>query len=150
MGEGGFRPPEYTGEMPTDRVGEQAPRYESRPGREDRGSPELIVDINESDLQESQSIFAVGRGFESFDQMPPLVRAEYWTIESGVGDNYLRAEAAAKEAGLDRKQQLEYKVKALEARMNALARSSNKGHIEEFQTLDNIGEALRNELKDLK
>lgn len=143
MGEGGFS--------------WESVRQESQPGLpeakeavEVKTSPELIVDSSEADLHESQQSYAIGRGFEDFDKMPPLERAIFWTIESGVGDNYIRAESAAKEAGLDRRQQLEYKIKALESRMGALARSSNEAHITEFYSLDKIGGTLRQELKELK
>lgn len=142
MGEGGFRPESARQETP--RVPEVAEKVEKAT------APELIVDISELDLHESQSSFAIGRGFESFDEMPPIERAEFWAIESGVGDNYSEAEKAAKEAGLDREGQLKYKIRALEARMKALSRSSDKGHIREIHSLDDIGEALKKELKDLK
>ncbi|QQS39414.1 hypothetical protein IPM62_02260 [Candidatus Woesebacteria bacterium] len=62
----------------------------------------------------------------------------------------MKAEKAAVEAGLDRKEQLDYMIKALEARMRALSRSLNKADIIEFQSLDNIGQSLRQEHAKLK
>lgn len=142
MSEGGFGPESTRPEVP---------RIQEIELVVEKGStPELVVNISEAHLQESQSSFAIGRGFEKFEEIPPIERAEFWTIENGVGNNYLEAEKAAIEAGLDRKGQLGYKTRALEARMSALSRSSDKGDLEEFHSLDKIGTTIKQELADLK
>jgi hypothetical protein len=138
MGEGRYRP-----------EGAETPRRVEAVRVVPEVTPELIINISEADLLESQSSFAIGRGFKTFGEVPPIERAEFWTRENGVENNYLEAEKAAIEAGLDRKGQLDYKIKALEARMSALSRSDNKGDIKEFHSLDEIGSSLRQELTDL-
>lgn len=139
MGGEGFSGPESRQEVQK--------RLEGESHVEKQPALELIVDISEADLHESQSSYAVGKGFENFGEMPAIERAEFWVIENNVSDNYLKAEAAAKEAGLDREAQLGYKIRALEARMSALARSIDKKHIKEFHRLDEINAGLK-EKKD--
>lgn len=140
MGEGWPRP----------ESGGESSRTREAEGRvENRGTPELIVTISETDLLESQTSYAIGRGFKKFEEVPPIERAEFWTVENGVPNNYLEAEKAAKEAGLDRKQQLGYKIRALEGRMSALSYSANKVDVREFRSLDKVGASLRQELAKL-
>jgi len=141
MGEGWPRP----------ESGGEAPRIREVEGTvEKQRTPELIVTISETELEESKLSFAKGRSFEKFEDMPPIERAEFWAIENGVPDNYLETEKAAKEAGLDRKGQLGYKIRALEGRVGALSRSLDKGDIKEFHSLDKVGTSLRQELAELK
>jgi len=114
------------------------------------GEFEPVFTISKSDLLDGQRIYAEGRGFKSFDEIPAIERADFWVRENGWPDNYIEAEKAAKEAGLEPKEVLDFKIRALGARMDALSRSDSDADKKEFRDLDKIGELLRKDLQELE
>ena len=141
---------EYGGYVPPEARVEVSPVRETELPAEREAARELVVNISREALNESQSSYAVAQGFENFEKMPAISRANFWALESGVRGNHRRAEKAAKEAGLDPKSQLEYKIKALKTRMTALARSTDRGNLDEFYKLDRICQASEQKLTELK
>lgn len=106
---------------------------------------EPVFTISESELKESQRIFAGGRWFEKFEDVPSVERADFWVRENGWPKNYEEAEKAAKEAGFEPEKVLEYKIKAISSRMDALSRSDDEGEIAEFYKLDELRGKLQEE-----
>lgn len=110
---------------------------------------EITVELTPAEIVEAQGIWAAGRGYDSWEHVSPIERAEFWAIEG----NHKEAGEAALEAGLDRPSQLKLMVKATGARLGALSYVVDGEHQverDEFAKVDEIQQGLLAELAQLE
>ena len=136
MDEGGYSP-----------EGADQFRFEREPVIQDSDSGELLTPVEpltKEEMQEAQRVFAVGQGYENWEAVSPLYRAEFWAVE---GDYEEVAQETTK-AGLDRKAQLRLMVKATDSKLAGLRYDYRA--TAEFYRVDQVREGFRRELAELE
>lgn len=101
--------------------------------------------LTEAEIIESQNLFAVALGYESWERVKPLERAEFWV---GEGE-YKEAEREGIKAGLSKQGQLRLMIKATENRLVGLSRDPREEKIKEFYRIDALRQGLITELTKL-